>query len=151
MLIGWSIIEVTTSYERAPFKTGADCYVKDVPSYSDGWTSGAWEELLPKNTRELELSIQTDRPNIQKLPVKARLEMLVWIPGRGKVPVNAGEYQWTSNESIKLNLEMPNEYDRSPHVKTVRLQLDSCYTPRNLGVNTDSRRLGVRIEKVLWK
>jgi len=79
------------------------------------------------------------------------LEMLVWIPGSGKVSVNARNYQWTANASTKLDLDMPAEYVNSPHVKSVRLQLSSCYTPRNLGINTDSRRLGVQIKELRWK
>ena len=77
--------------------------------------------------------------------------MLVWIPGRGKVSVNVRDYEWTANTPMKLGLDMPAEYHNSPHVKSVRLQLNSCYTPRNLGINTDGRRLGVQIENVQWK
>ena len=36
----------------------------------------------------------------------------------------------------------------------VRLQLPNCFTPRNLGMNTDSRRIGVRLlenTKVLYE
>ena len=120
-------------------------------SYPDGWTSGAWEELLPKGAKSLEVEIQANRPKLDKESVAGRLEMLVWVPGRGKVPVNARDYEWTTNEQMTLRLDMPAEYDNSPHVKSVRLQLNSCYTPRNLGINTDGRRLGVQIENVQWK
>lgn len=145
------VIEISSSFGKMPFKAGADCFVKDVRSSSDGWTSGAWEELLPKGAKGVELDGFPNRPNIQKQALTGRLEMLVWIPGRGKVLVNARDYEWTTNTPMKLDLDMPAEYDNSPHVKSVRLQLSSCYTPRNLGVNTDGRRLGVQIENVRWK
>jgi hypothetical protein len=150
LLIGITI-EVAPSFGKMPFQAGADCFVKDVRSSSDGWTSGAWEELLPKGAKGVELMAFPNRPNIHRQPISGRLEMLVWIPGRGKVLVNVRDYEWTTNTPIKLGLEIPAEYDNSPHVKSVRLQLSSCYTPRNLGVNTDSRRLGVQIENVQWK
>jgi hypothetical protein len=150
LLIG-VVIEVISSFGKIPFKAGADCFVKDVRSYPDGWTSGAWEELLPKGTKSLELVALPNRINIQKHAISGRLEMLVWIPGRGKVPVNVRDYEWTTNVPMTLRLDMPAEYDESPHVKSARLQINSCYTPRNLGVNTDSRRLGVQIENVQWK
>jgi hypothetical protein len=150
LLVGVAI-EVITSFGKIPFKAGADCFVKDVRSYSDGWTSGAWEELLPKGAKSLELIALTNRIDIQKHAISGRLEMLVWIPGRGKVPVNVRDYEWVTNVPTTLHLDMPTEYDESPHVKSARLQLNSCYTPRNLGVNTDSRRLGVQIENVQWK
>jgi O-antigen ligase len=144
-------IEVAPSFGKMPFQAGADCFVKDVRSSADGWTSGAWEELLPKGAKGVELMAFPNRPNIHHQPISGRMEMLVWIPGRGKVLVNTRDYEWTTNTPMKLGLEMPTEYDNSPHVKSVRLQLSSCYTPRNLGVNTDSRRLGVQIEHVQWK
>lgn len=150
LLVGVAI-EVITSFGKIPFKAGGDCFVKDVRSYPDGWTSGAWEELLPKGAKSLELMALPNRINIQKHTISGRLEMLVWIPGRGKVPVNVRDYEWTTNVPMTLYLDMPTEYDESPHVKSARLQLNSCYTPRNLGVNTDSRRLGVQIENVQWK
>jgi O-antigen ligase len=150
LLLGITI-EVAPSFGKIPFQAGADCFVKDVRSSSDGWTSGAWEELLPKGAKGVELMAFPNRPNIHRQPISGRLEGLVWIPGRGKVLVNVRDYEWTTNTPIKLSLEMPAEYDNSPHVKSVRLQLSSCYTPRNLGVNTDSRRLGVQIENVQWK
>ena len=92
-----------------------------------------------------------NRSNIQKQAISGRLEMLVWVPGRGKVSVNAQDYQWTTNSPMTIRLDMPAEYDNSPYVKSVRLQLNSCYTPRNLGVNTDGRRLGMQIENIQWK
>jgi hypothetical protein len=99
----------------------------------------------------LELDAKSNRPQIDKQPLSGRLEMLVWVPGRGKVSVNAQDYQWTTNSPMTIRLDMPTEYENSPYVKSVRLQLSSCYTPRNLGVNTDSRRLGVQIEELRWK
>jgi hypothetical protein len=150
LLVG-IVIEISFSFGKMPFKAGADCFVKDVRSSSDGWTSGAWEELLPKGAKGVELVAFPNRPNIHKQPISGKVEMLVWIPGRGKVSVNTRDYEWTANTPLKLGLDMPAEYDHSPHVKSVRLQLSSCYTPRNLGVNTDGRRLGVQIENVQWK
>jgi hypothetical protein len=150
LLLGIAI-EVGSSFGKMPFQAGADCFVKDVRSSSDGWTSGAWEELLPKGAKGVELDGSPNRPNIQKQALTGRLEMLVWMPGRGKVSVNARDYEWTTNTPMKLGLDMPSEYDNSPHVKSVRLQLSGCYTPRNLGVNTDGRRLGIQIENVQWK
>jgi hypothetical protein len=150
LLVG-IVVETIFSFGRMPFTAGADCFVKDVRAYPDGWTSGAWEELLPKGAKGLELVTLPNHPNIQKQPIRGQLEMLVWIPGSGKVSVNARNYQWTANASTKLYLDMPAEYVNSPHVKSVRLQLSGCYTPRNLGINTDSRRLGVQIKELRWK
>lgn len=143
--------EIYISFGKLPFKVGADCFVKDVRSYPDGWTSGAWEERLPSGIKSIELVTRANRPELEKELLVGRLEMLVWIPGRGKVPVNAQEYRWSTSSPMTLRVDLPDEYFNSPHVISTRLQLSSCYTPRNLGINTDGRRLGVQIEKVLWQ
>lgn len=144
-------IEVVTSYGKLPFQSGVDCFVRDVRAYPDGWTSGAWEELLPRGSKGLELSVAPNLPNINKKPINATLELLIWIPGSGKVSVDAHKYSWGDSKVHHLIVSVPTEYIDSAYVKSARLQLNSCYTPRNMGMSTDGRRLGVQIENVEWK
>ena len=55
------------------------------------------------------------------------------------------------NEASKINLLLPDAYINSPNVISARLELSSCYTPRNLGISTDSRRLGVQMKPpIFW-
>lgn len=145
-----AIREVYFSFGQMPFKAGDDCYVKDLPLYQDGWTSGAWEKRIPHGISAIELSILPNRPRLNKEPLNARLEILSWEAGKGKVPVNVMHYQWQADELSNLKLDIPKQYYNSPNVMTVRLELSSCYTPRDLGINTDSRRLGVKIENVRY-
>ena len=151
VLLAAILLEAIFSFGRLPFNAGADCFVKDVSAYSDGWISGAWEERLPKGAKRIELVVLPNHPNIERHPIGGQLEILVWIPGRGKVPVSVNRYRWNANKPILLSLELPQEYYLSPYVVTARLQISSCYTPRNLGINTDGRRLGVQINDVRWK
>ena len=145
-----AIREVYFSFGQLPFKAGNDCYVRDLPLYQDGWTSGAWEKRIPNGTSAIELSILPSRPRLNKEPLSARLEILSWEAGKGKVPVNVMNHQWQANELSNLKLDVPKQYYNSQNVMTVRLELSSCYTPRDLGLNTDSRRLGVKIENVRY-
>jgi hypothetical protein len=145
-----AIREVYFSFGQMPFKAGDDCYVRDLPLYQDGWTSGAWEKRIPNGTSSIELSISPNRPRLNKEPLSARFEILSWEAGKGKVPVNVLNYQWQANELTNLKLTVPEQYYNSPNVMTARLELSSCYTPRDLGLNTDSRRLGVKIENLRY-
>lgn len=145
-----AIREVYFSFGQIPFKAGDDCYVRDLPLYQDGWTSGAWEKRIPNGTSAIEISILPSRPRLNKEPLSARLEILSWEAGKGKVPVNVMSYQWQTNELSNLKLDVPKQYYNSPNVMTARLELSSCYTPRDLGLNTDSRRLGVKIENLRY-
>lgn len=150
VLFGGMISEVYFSFGRLPFKAGADCFVKELPLYKDGWTSGAWEERLPKGAKAIDLQIIPNRTNLTQKPLTASFEILSWEVGKGKVPVATVTREWRSNESVTLHLDLPPQYYQSKDVITTRLQLSSCYTPRNLGINTDGRRLGVLIEDLRY-
>ena len=149
-LLAGMICEAYFSFGRLPFKAGADCFVKEIPLYKDGWTSGAWEERLPKGATAIDLQINPNRTNLTKNPLTANFEILSWEAGKGKVPVVTLKHKWVSNESVTLHLELPPQYHQSKDVITTRLQLSSCYTPRDLGINTDGRRLGVQIESLRY-
>ena len=145
-----AIREVYFSFGQMPFMAGNDCYVRDLPLYQDGWASGAWEKRIPNGTSAIELSILPSRPRLNKEPLSARLKILSWEAGKGKVPINMMSYQLHENELTNLKLYIPKQYYNSPNLMTARLELSSCYTPRDLGLNTDSRRLGVKIESLLY-
>lgn len=143
--------EAYGSFGRLPFKAGIDCSVKELPIYKDGWTSGAWEERLPKGPLNIEFTLVPSRPQLEKNPLSVRLEMLSWEAGKGKVPINTITHQWSTGEPVTLRLELPSQYRNSPDAITARLELSSCYTPRNLGINTDSRRLGVQVQEIRYR
>lgn len=148
LLVGVAI-EVASSFGSLPFKAGADCFIKDIPTTKDEWTSGAWELRFAPNVQGLEITLAPNRlDDLHKNPLTARFEILSWEAGKGKVPVKEIAHQWNSNEATTIKIELPQPYINSSNVVTVRMQLSSCYTPRNLGINTDARRLGLHIEKL---
>lgn len=142
--------EIISSFYRLPFYAGNDCYKIAKPLSEDGWTSGAWEERVPKDTRGLSLEITPSRPILSYKPLRAKLEFLSWEAGKGKVLIASQVFQWSANETMQLNLLLPEAYAKSTNILTARLELSSCYTPRNLGISTDSRRLGVQIKPPLF-
>ena len=89
-----------------------------------------------------------NRPNLHNDPLSGLFEVLSWEAGKGKVPVLTQKHQWVSNVLATINLELAPQYQNSSNIVTARMQLSSCYTPRDLGVNTDGRRLGVQIKSV---
>ena len=141
-------LEVKSSFGRTPFQPGFDCNVKQMPTTKDEWTSGLWEERIAPNVKGLDLTLKPSRPNLKSNPLNARFEILSWEAGKGKVPVSLVTYQWTSDEAANIRLVVPPQYVNSLNVISARMVLSGCYTPRNLGANTDGRRLGVHIENV---
>ena len=142
-----ALLEAISSFYRKPFGWGADCFVRQEIS-QDGWTSGLWEERMVPGQTQIRLEASPLRPNLIKKPVQGILEILVWEPGKGKIPIAEQTLNWTSNQTQTFNLVIPAQYQSIPQVITARLTLSSCYTPRNLGINTDERRLGLKVENV---
>jgi hypothetical protein len=145
------LFEVYTSFGRLPFKAGADCFAKELPLYQDGWISGAWGERLPRGAKEVELTLSPQRKHLDKQPLMVRVDLLSWEAGKGNVPISTANYQWTTDEIATLKLALPKNYYNSPNLITVNLVTLSCYTPRNLGINTDGRRLGLQIVNRLYR
>jgi hypothetical protein len=151
VLLAGIVGEVYFSFGRLPFKAGADCFTKDLPLYQDGWTSGAWGERLPSGAKEVELTLIPRRKQLDKQPLKVRVDLLSWEAGKGNVPISTAKYEWTSDKITTLKLELPVSYYNSPNLITVNLAVSSCYTPRNLGINTDGRRLGLQIVNLVYR
>ena len=143
--------EIFSSFYRLPFYAGNDCYKTAKLLSDDGWTSGAWEERIPRGAKGIMLNLTPNRPIFSHKPLRAKLEFLSWEAGKGKLPVASQSVEWSVNETSKINLLLPEAYINSPNVISARLELSSCYTPRNLGISTDSRRLGVQMKPpIFW-
>lgn len=76
-----------------------------------------------------------------------RIDLLSWEAGRGNVPISTASHEWKADEAATLRLKLPQAYYDSLNLITINLVVSSCYTPRNLGINTDGRRLGVEIQR----
>ena len=151
VLLAGIACEVYLSFGRLPFRAGADCFVKELPLYQDGWTSGAWGERLPNGAKEVELTLIPHRHHLDKQPLKVRVDLLSWEAGKGNVPISTANHEWTSDEIATLKLELPVSYYNSRNLITVNLAVSSCHTPRNLGINTDGRRLGLQIVNLVYR
>jgi hypothetical protein len=150
LLVGITI-EMAFSFGKMPFKAGADCFVRDLPVSKDYWTTGSWEQRFPQGAKGVEIILLPDRPNLNQKPLTALFEVLSWEAGRGKVPVFTISHQWAKNEPATIFLDLAPQYQNSSNIVTARIQLSNCYTPRNLGINTDGRRLGMQIQSVRFK
>jgi len=144
-------LEIIFSFDKKPFLYGIDCFRLEKPISADGWTSGAWEERIPLWAKEVELTLQPSQPNIKHRPLGAQMQVLSWEAGKGKVPVATTSHQWNANEPTTLRLLLPLEYIHSSNIISVRLELSHCYTPRDLGANTDARRLGVLMNPPVYR
>ena len=73
-----------------------------------------------------------------------------WEAGKGKVPVATVTKEISNNELVELGLSLPTSFERTSNMVTARLELAHCFTPRNLGLRVDARRLGVQVRQIEW-
>ena len=141
-----ALLEVYSSFYRFPYLIGIDCFVSR-PVSLDGWTSGVLEIQMPQEasgrSSGIEMELEAARPNLARRPLTAQLDFIA----RDLGSVGSTSVVWTANGVQTLRLAIPPSLLSSTLPITARLRLSSCYTPRDLAVNLDSRRLGVRLIK----
>ena len=60
-------------------------------------------------------------------------------------------HEWRNNEPFALRLTVPQEYLIPGEIITLRLRLNGCFSPQDLGINADSRLLGIQILEHRWQ
>lgn len=139
LLIG-SSREIYQSLYRFPYEYGSLCFIsKDLSK--DGWSSGVYEFEITANTKSIVLPISINRPSLDKRPLSIEMQVV----GQGNQMLLSQETIFQENADLNLQLDLPEETLRNSPPKGVRLKLSSCFTPRNLGLSADGRRLGIQI------
>jgi hypothetical protein len=146
VLAAFVIREMYASFGRFPYLYGARCHTPMILKTGD-WSPGMFVLDVPVNARGVELEIRESQPVLNKKPLS-----LVVSASQPKELMGA-------QKIINYKLDAPN-----PHKIFVNLDafgsqaplqlmftLSRCFTPKNLGVNADPRRLGIVVEKVLWR
>lgn len=141
--MSWS--EFRKSFHRYPFEIGLRCF-KNEPLTADHWSAGVYEINLPAGARGIEIPVGVTRPNLMNHPVIARLDLIQ--EGVGSLSTISKTWDGSSNQVMRLTI--PDGANNGPGSIKARLRFSSCYTPRDLGVNTDGRRLGGQIGNVTF-
>jgi O-antigen ligase len=140
-----SLMEIRASFYRYPFEIGLRCF-KNEPLTDDRWSAGVYEISLPSGARGIEIPVDITRPNLKKEPVILRLDLIQESVGSLSTVTNT----WDFSGKKVLRLTLPDGVDYGAGAIKARLRFSSCYTPRDLGVNTDGRRLGGQIGRVVF-
>ena len=139
LLIG-SSREIYQSLYRFPYEYGSLCFIsKDLSK--DKWSSGIYEFEMPANTKRIVVPVSINRPSLDRRPLKIEMQVV----GVGNQMLFSQDSIFHENTELKLQLDLPEEILRNSPPKGVRLKLSSCFTPRNLGLSADGRRLGIQI------
>ena len=135
--------EVYQSFARFPFTADTQCF-EPRPLDPDGWTSGLYEFAMPSGTQGVIFKLSGTQPDVARRPLPAMLSLV--HPERGTLSSTTITFNKDAPTRIELNLPEGVIANDTQYRAVLRLQ--RCFIPKNMGINADDRRLGVRIQSV---
>ena len=139
-ILSFAFYEIYTSFNQKPFLAGINCF-NSKPISHDGWSSGIYEFTVPAGASEASLTLEAIQPHLGKHPLTANLTIL----DNGSYDLPNAIYTWREPGLVKLSISLPSILLESRKPLNARLRLSNCFTPRDLGVTTDGRHLGVLV------
>ena len=140
VLIAFAVREVYVSFGKYPYVYGLVCQHAGEVKPNE-WSSGLIQIQASPTVKRIELNLSDVPPDVSRVPL-----VLEWF-GVSRTG-DSGPSQFLSiDKSGPQKLTMPI-LPISPSGDIIKIVLSRCFTPRNLGVNSDSRRLGVLIQNV---
>jgi O-antigen ligase len=142
-----SIHEIGQSISKFPFQYGIFCN-RSPKTYDDGWTNGIFIFGLPRGAIGFSLVIKDFLPQQEKSDIRVKLETL----NSKHFLFSVKDFQFRSNQ--ELTFYVNDMHPISEDNVRVLLSLPFCVSPRNIGLSSDSRRLGFLINtpiKILYE
>jgi O-antigen ligase len=136
--------EIYQSFHSQTFQSDLQCS-KFRQLDPDGWTSGLYVVAMPKGSQGVRIKLVSTQPDVWLRPLSGTLTLV----DHNYATVLKQDLLLTKNEPQDLELLLPQGVLSGRDFR-VELKLDRCFIPRNIGMNGDGRRLGVRIEFVQW-
>ncbi len=147
LFVGLLTHEVYRSFYRAPFEFGRRCFAEQ-PLTAEGWSRGELTITLPANARGLKILLISTQPDVGLRPLLGRLS----ITDTAGIVLAEQTAEWTSDGRTSIEAAIDSDYFPTEHKKleplSAKLKISRCFIPRNLGLNSDKRLLGVRIEHI---
>lgn len=139
--------EVIRSFHTKIFEIGVNCF-QARPLTGDGWTSGILELMVPEKAKGI--SFEVFRPKnhglLKNNQIYLRMDLLTFdnkaVASKSVTILNGPSQQVNFN----WNHELKNELDG----RKLKIRASNCFTPRNLGINEDSRILSLRFSGLLF-
>jgi hypothetical protein len=145
MIAGLIIREVYASFGRFPYLYGARCHAPMAFKTGD-WTSGKFILDVLADAKGVELKIRETQPALDQVPLF--LTVSVQQPG---VAVAQKTLRYDLSVNGPQNIVVPIDSFGVKTPQQLVFTTSRCFTPKNLGVNSDPRRLGIVVENVVWR
>ena len=136
-----SIKEIYQSFYTKIFEIGVNCF-QARPLTEDGWTSGVYEMKPPYGTQNITFMIYRPRYMLAKKEFELRIDAL----DTQKESVATNVLKIASGESRIVTFTLPASMVKDASAGVIRMRIEGCFTPRNLGGSQDPRILGLQIQ-----
>ncbi len=145
MLAALIIREVYASFGKSPYIYGARCYAPIALKTGD-WTSGKFILDVPAGAKGVELKIREIQPVFDREPLFLSVNMQQ--PGAA---VAHKTLRYDLSVNAPQNIIVPIDFFGANIPQQLVFTTSRCFTPKNLGVNADPRRLGIVVEDIVWR
>jgi O-antigen ligase len=142
----FSAVEAYKSFDKHPFNRGYYCYLNHELS-DDGWTSGLFYIDLPLGSKKLEAIFDFRNNGLVNSGRIPELEVDL-INSHVRLPLIIYKFYDHKLKKYFLKLSLENNQKIEEKNTKVRIRIQNCFTPRNLGFGRDGRRLGAYLDRV---
>jgi hypothetical protein len=140
VLVLASAHEVYRSFYTKIFEIGVNCF-KVRPLTEDGWTSGVYEVIVSGHTQGI--SFNAFRP--ERLPSKQHVNIRVDLLSFAGEGILSTSFPLLDGALSSKSISWPTGSIENFEGGRVRIRVENCFVPRDIGFNEDSRRLGIKI------
>lgn len=139
-LVSLFICSNTLSLSSVPFLYGLTCHKRGYhKQFKDGWLSGQYFELVPKDAKILTMVLDPAHFDIEKRPLTVEISLL---EGEQKKQLFSRTYDKRLEDAISIVLPERAEGSKSK----ILIESSHCFVPKNFGTNDDPRKLGVNVQ-----
>jgi len=97
---------------------------------------------MPLGSHGITLNIAGTQPDVAKRPLPAVLSIVHTEKG----VLAKSELSFTQDAPTRIEVNLPEGVVTSDIQYRAVLRLQRCFIPKNMGINADDRRLGIRIQ-----
>lgn len=145
ILVLLTMREVYVSFGQFPYTYGARCYAPADLKTGD-WTTGMFVLDIPTDAKGVTLNISESQPSLHGDP----LALVVKAKGPG-VSSNFKTLHFELKAETPQSVVVSFDDFGSNNPSQLIFTTSRCFTPKNLGVNADPRRLGIVVKDIAWR
>ncbi len=135
--------EIIDSFNKYPYNYGSICF-ESREKTDDHWLSGRYITSIPLGSKFIAINFAAQGSNRNVNPIDITVSVI--ITGEGLVI--SKKHFLSHNESSTLHLEIPERIVKNNKSTYMEIKANRCFTPKNLGVSADNRRLGVKLNNL---